>query len=1188
MARIEASGDVGLDAYYAVADELTDKCLSRGLSLLTGEPIWTADQARELRERTSEEPAGAKGLGFDGKLQLQVRDAEPRLQLFAAELRLLHLLPIHDLAKNKKVERVEALLPPDVPLPPHVVDGLQPGVASWGSGHPQVRPQYEFLTRAVEALERAGAQRTAIVGDPWAFKDLLWEVDASSAQMEREALLFIAHPETFDAVFSGSHKDAIVKTFSSPEDGDQDRDRAILRIRQRLSAEHGENFNWYQQPLADVWRPRTGTTSSPVSSGQKPFDIPNTEAARRRLRLGRLEAHVKAAYEEEERSAELIAPSADLAAAFADLPERLREAANTGTVLGDVLRHPEVPSWLRTGALRVYGGAILKEGGREAAELLAEAIPPPEDLVTAQQLLRRCADLADRVGTSRSPVTAVTVPFLTSCWAMQAPQRWVPLWWARQLDPLANLGWTHPDGDPIESYAEYHQVMAEASDDLWVAAHAISGVAGRLFLGLDPSLALRASENIDAAATWSPEGRYHDARAEQRSLANAQALVGELRNAVSGLTAALAEVLEAKVRPAFPRLTLSDTSPYRADAYVAFAPAGAADDASFRIWVTADGVWVGAVLPTPPDDIPDGTEVFGVETDPSTARTRFGSADSASGRSLIGTRFDLEGALDRPGFADDIVAAAADLAELLHIAWGIAPEPVSGPGRADGDSIAVLVERWRVETAYPTAGEQAELDHLRELTRRLAPARLSALDEQALRELVTAPEGGAVPPSEVFLRELRDASGSALQRLARTLHHLLWSDASLAQRFDDVNDEVDGLGFPGLQGAVVRRLLSQAPDGWLPILDLDELARHAHKLGLDVSNDAVASLGKQHATIDAALQQALVPALGHDTAAMAAFLRWHTSGPGTVLDLVDPIEQAANDLYVPVAWLRTVEELLRDKGQLILYGPPGTGKTFLAQRLARGLTSDEDDRRLVQFHPSTSYEDFFEGYRPHVDDQQQLTYQLAEGPLARAAKHAAANRGRTHVLVIDEINRANLPRVLGELLFLLEYRDQSVHTLYRSERPFRLPPNLLIIGTMNTADRSIAMIDAALRRRFHFVPLFPHEPPIDDLLERWGTEHGLDRRWVELLAMVNRELADDLGGADLQVGPSHLMKEALTGQQVERIWNYSIFPYIEDQLFGRPDRIKSYRWESVNARLDQQLAAEADAGSEVEVEAEPT
>jgi hypothetical protein len=448
VARIEARRGIPLDGYYSVADQLTDRCLSRGISLLTDEPIWTADLARELRERVSEEPAGAKDLRFDDKLQLQVRDAKPSLQRFAAELRLLHLLPIHDLATKKKVARIEALLPADVSLPPEVVGGLEPGVARWGSGHPQVRPQYEFLTRAVEALAQAGDARAETVADPWAFKKLLWDVDASAAQMEREALLFIAHPETYDAVFSGWHKDAIVKAFAELAGDEEDRDRAILRIRGHLTAEHGENFNWYQEPLVNSWHPRADKAGDPDPTTAAPVEIPGSETARRRLRLERLQAHVPAAYAEEGMEDELVPPSSELAAAFSLLPEALRGSPNPGESLGEVLRHPEIPSWLRTGALRVYGGAMLKEGGRDAAELLAEAIPPPADLSTAEQLLRRCTEFADRVGTSRSPVSAVTVPFLTACWAMQAPDRWAPLWWARQLEPLANLGWTEPTGDP--------------------------------------------------------------------------------------------------------------------------------------------------------------------------------------------------------------------------------------------------------------------------------------------------------------------------------------------------------------------------------------------------------------------------------------------------------------------------------------------------------------------------------------------------------------------------------------------------------------------------------------------------------------------------------------------------------------------------------------------------------------------
>ena len=133
---------------------------------------------------------------------------------------------------------------------------------------------------------------------------------------------------------------------------------------------------------------------------------------------------------------------------------------------------------------------------------------------------------------------------------------------------------------------------------------------------------------------------------------------------------------------------------------------------------------------------------------------------------------------------------------------------------------------------------------------------------------------------------------------------------------------------------------------------------------------------------------------------------------------------------------------------------------------------------MVQFHPATSYEDFFEGLRPEETEAGQVMYGVAGGPLVAIAEQAAADPTRKYVLVIDEINRANLPKVFGELLFLMENRKESVQTLYRPEEPFTLPENLWFIGTMNTADRSIALIDAAMRRRFHFVPFFPHDGPM--------------------------------------------------------------------------------------------------------------
>ncbi len=252
---------------------------------------------------------------------------------------------------------------------------------------------------------------------------------------------------------------------------------------------------------------------------------------------------------------------------------------------------------------------------------------------------------------------------------------------------------------------------------------------------------------------------------------------------------------------------------------------------------------------------------------------------------------------------------------------------------------------------------------------------------------------------------------------------------------------------------------------------------------------------------------------------------------------------------------------------MILYGPPGTGKTYLAQELAEALASDEQARSLVQFHPAYSYEDFFEGYRPVTDDNKQMTYELTPGPLADLAEHAAENPEQQHVMVIDEINRANLPRVLGELLFLLEYRDKSMAVMHRSDGSFKLPKNLWFIGTMNTADRSIALIDAAMRRRFHFFPFFPGRGPTENLLRRWTNKHAPGQAWVvDLVSAVNTELEKELGGDHLQLGPSHFMKTDLDERGFKRVWKYNIEPFIEDQLFGKPDKIKQFRLDAVLER----------------------
>ena len=258
----------------------------------------------------------------------------------------------------------------------------------------------------------------------------------------------------------------------------------------------------------------------------------------------------------------------------------------------------------------------------------------------------------------------------------------------------------------------------------------------------------------------------------------------------------------------------------------------------------------------------------------------------------------------------------------------------------------------------------------------------------------------------------------------------------------------------------------------------------------------------------------------------------------------------AENLYLPTEFLDEICALLEEKKQVIFQGPPGTGKTFMAQELAKHIAGSEGSVALVQFHPSYAYEDFVQGYRPAPMGNGQPGFKLQDGPLLRTAQNAKEHPDIKHFLVIDEINRGNLAKVFGELYFLLEYRDREINLQY-SDHPFGLPENLYIIGTMNTADRSIARVDLALRRRFYFVEFHPDRDPIKGLLHRYLNDKSPRMEWVaDVVDRANELLYDDRNAA---IGPSYFMKPGLDDAAVERIWKYSVRPYIEERLFGQGD-----------------------------------
>jgi 5-methylcytosine-specific restriction protein B len=524
---------------------------------------------------------------------------------------------------------------------------------------------------------------------------------------------------------------------------------------------------------------------------------------------------------------------------------------------------------------------------------------------------------------------------------------------------------------------------------------------------------------------------------------------------------------------------------------------------------------------------------------------------------------------------------------------------VVGTSRAE-NRLAILVAEFRLD-GYPSdedlEHEEMRQQHERTLT---SIAGISFEDRDELKRVWanTSRNYGSSGNQQVLNKAFSDAVEAAWPQMRDSLEQLCFGDGAFENRIDAAIRDVRGLG-----PLVATRLPAIChPERFIPIYVLRSSSRFPGKLDMIEILDELGLLdetgsreaqeilraysveGQTGAVVmrsNDLLLESLRPHFtdddGIDVWGISRFLYWlsrsywdETSAEPWLSDA--EFADLSDKVLCDVGFLRDVVALLEDKGQVILYGPPGTGKTYLAQSLAEKLAlyeGSEDDGAysLVQFHPAYSYEDFFEGFRPQVDDDGQMTYELTPGPLVRLAERAADHADELHVMVIDEINRANLPRVLGELLYLLEYRDEWAQTQYRPVEGFTLPSNLWIIGTMNTADRSIALIDAAMRRRFHFVPFFPDREPTAGLLRRWYERNELEQDWVaDLLDAVNERLHGDLGADYMLIGPSHFMRSDLDENNLRRIWEYNIEPLIEDQFFGRQEVIDEYRFSRVWSR----------------------
>ena len=265
-----------------------------------------------------------------------------------------------------------------------------------------------------------------------------------------------------------------------------------------------------------------------------------------------------------------------------------------------------------------------------------------------------------------------------------------------------------------------------------------------------------------------------------------------------------------------------------------------------------------------------------------------------------------------------------------------------------------------------------------------------------------------------------------------------------------------------------------------------------------------------------------------------------------------------NEVYMDEDTYNTLTELLEAKYNVILQGAPGVGKTFAAKRLAYSIMGQKDTSRvaMVQFHQSYSYEDFIQGYRPSKDG-----FELENGTFYKFCKEAEEDNERPYFFIIDEINRGNLSKILGELMMLIEKdkRGEKIKLLYSNEW-FTVPQNVRIIGMMNTADRSLALMDYALRRRFaffDFAPAFSSEDFKNYLAEKNSPK--LESLITAVESLNNTISADESLGDGFRIGHSYFCTDGeITDEWLKSVVEYEVIPLIKEYWFDEPTKVRDW------------------------------